>query len=599
MRRFRLAAAAPRLVAAAALLALLAGCETEKSYADKKAKEAAIVRPDPVFVVRHHVGGTHHRSLAVGDVWYATYANSLLVLSASNGLVLSALELMPFGTSGGAVDVVATPSRLDRLFVLLDGTAVVEVSVADPRAPQVVSMRTRRDIGFAPRALGAADGEIFISGEAGVVAWSAVMPRPTAPPSGGRRGTPAEEAPPAASLAGLARERGGLGPVVPSAEGPVVVAGRRVHRLSDGAFVGAATSLAPLPDADAQRLGVPGALLFILQSNNGARVGIMGPDIREVDSAAVAGVARRVRVHGNHLFAMNDEEIAVFPILRAESEGSLFLGEPEFIPVRGARDIAALDDNRFGVVGSFGRSLYRWRPDSSGPGDTFYEARREPSRLTFATTDRRRILAGGAEGSWLYRIGDEVNLVNQPVPQEDGRRRAATGGWGSATVDEGNRAVRIRPRGAMVPPAVQGAAPTPLEVVWRPQVEGIVYGVESFAGRIWIWHEHGIDVLAADATGVRALGHFAVEGPVRYLFPQRVGGAVAYVSEFGGFGVLDFVDREILPSVPGPRLVDHDGDGVADVTLSEAEREGEAGLTGRIPVPVGSDRFGDGPGTGR
>jgi hypothetical protein len=597
MRRFRLASAAPRLVAAAALLAAVAGCETEKSYAEKKAKEAAIVRPDPIFVVRHHVGGTHHRSLAVGDAWYATYANSLLVLSDANGIVLASLELMPYGRSGGAVDIVATPNRLDRLFVLLDGTAVVEVSIADPKAPEVVSTRTRRDIGFAPRAIGAADGEIFISGEGGVVAWSAVLPRPAAPIDA-REGDEADGLPRPA-LAALARERGGLGPVAPGAEGPVVVAGRRVHRLADGAFVGAATMLAPLPDADAQRLGVPGALVFILQSNSGARVGLMGPDIREIDSAAVAGTARRVRVHGNHLFAMNDDEIVVFPILRAESEGTLFLGEPEFIPVRGARDIAQLGDNRFGVVGSFGRALYRWRPDASGPGDTFFEARREPSRLTYATTDRRRILAGGSEGSWLYRIGDEVNLVNQPVPQEDGRKRTATGGWGNANVDEGNRAVRIRPRGAMVPPAVQGAAPTPLEVVWRPQVEGIVYGVESFAGRIWIWHEHGVDVVAADANGVRGIGHFAIEGPVRYLFPQRVGGAVAYVSEYGGFGVLDFVDREILPSVPGPRLVDLDGDGLDDVTLSAAEREGEAGLTGRIPVPVGSDRFGDGPGTGR
>lgn len=575
------------------------GCETERSYAEKQAKEAAKPRPDPVFVVRHHVGGTHHRCLAVGDVWYATFANSLLVLGAQRGVVLASIELQPFGTTGGATELLPVEGS-DRLYVLLEGGAVVELSTADPRAPKVVDARHRREIGFAPRAISYADGRVWISGDGGVVAWSEVPARPDSA-AAPQRGSQVS-APPAARLAEIAAERGPVGPVVASAEGLVAPAGRRVYRIDDGAFVGAASRLDAIPAYDAARIGLPGGLVFSLQGTSGARVGLMGPDVREIDSKAIPGIARRVRIVGDHLVAINDAEFIAFPILRTSEspDGQPFLGDPEFIPIRGARDIAQIGENRFAVVGSFGRSLYRWRADESGPADTFFEARREPSGLLYAATDRRRILAGGPQGSWLYRIGDEVSLVNQPIPQEDGRKRTAAGGWGTATVAPDARSVAIRPRGALAPPAEKNAPPLPLEVTYRPAVDGLVHGVESLGGRLWIWHDNGVDVLRADQSGVTPAGFFAIEGPVRYLFPQRVGGSVAYVSEFGGFGVLDFVDRDVLATVTGRRLTDLDGDGLEDVVLTEAEQaRGRNDDDGRIPVPVGFDRFGDAPTSAR
>ena len=135
----------------AASIASMSGCETEQSYADKKRAEWSVQRPDAVMVIRHHVGGTHHRTLVRGDLWYATYSNTLIVMSASTGTVLASVEIMPFGTCGGIKEVVA-PEGSDQIYLLLDGTAVCEVSLAFPRSPVVTAIRRYTEIGFARRA---------------------------------------------------------------------------------------------------------------------------------------------------------------------------------------------------------------------------------------------------------------------------------------------------------------------------------------------------------------------------------------------------------------------------------------------------------------
>ena len=52
---------------------------------------------------------------------------------------------------------------------------------------------------------------------------------------------------PKAFLAEVARDRGAIGPVVGTTEGVVAISGRRVLKLDDGSFVGAATRLDALP----------------------------------------------------------------------------------------------------------------------------------------------------------------------------------------------------------------------------------------------------------------------------------------------------------------------------------------------------------------
>src|SRR5262245_28234362 len=99
---------APLLVLAPVLsLVALPACETEYTYAQKQAADWAAPRPDPVLVVRHHVGGTHYRAVTVGSLAYVTFGESLIVIATDTGNALHSLELMPFGTSGAATELLA------------------------------------------------------------------------------------------------------------------------------------------------------------------------------------------------------------------------------------------------------------------------------------------------------------------------------------------------------------------------------------------------------------------------------------------------------------------------------------------------------------
>jgi hypothetical protein len=120
-----------------------------------------------------------------------------------------------------------------------------------------------------------------------------------------------------------------------------------------------------------------------------------------------------------------------------------------------------------------------------------------------------------------------------------------------------------------------------------------VHAIESIDNRIWALHDAGIQVFGLDRSGaIDPDGAFFTDGPVRFLFPQRLGGAATFVSEWGGFGVLDFVEREALPDVAGTRLLDLDGDGDDDdLTLTPAQLAGpEVGKAAdRISLPTGNE----------
>jgi hypothetical protein len=585
-----------RIGAWGAVLALAAaGCETEYSYREKqqKEKDRYALRDPAVLVVTHQVGGAHHRGIVIDGVWYVSYGPSVLAVSADTGTVLGAVEARPRGSSGAVRELIAV--RRDgslRLFACLPPTDVVELEVVD-RINLSVAGRTRaKEIGFVPRGVSLVGDEVWINGDRGAVRLDDV-PLPIARPAvddertASSRIEPPLSPRPALREAIVERGAAGCGPVVATASGLASTVGRRVLAIDDGSFLGAATRLEPVDPVEAARAGVPDdSLLFILQGEGASSIGIMGPDVRELASGAISGTVRQVRLLNGRLFAINDTEMLAFPVLKGEG-GAISLGDPTFIRVRGARDIARIGDNLYAVCGSFGRAFYRLEADATGAADEFFRAEREPSGLIHAVTDRRRVLAGGPEGSWLYTIGGEVALVNQPVPIDDARSSSASTGWCDAKVSDDRSSVTLTRKGL----AEEEEAVPPL--AWTPPAGGPVHAIESIDNRIWALHDAGIQVFGLDRSGaIDPDGAFFTDGPVRFLFPQRLGGAATFVSEWGGFGVLDFVEREALPDVAGTRLLDLDGDGDDDdLTLTPAQLAGpEVGKAAdRISLPTGNE----------
>ena len=509
---------AARLLAAAAL-AWCAACTPQYVKEDRTDR-----RPRELQVVQHS-GGTHHVTAVVGPRWVQTFGNELLVIDVTTGRELGRAEGVPFGEGGALTDLVVEG---DHAWAVSDRTALVEFDISENADPRVSATVTAEELGIEPRLVSRAGGETWVSGPGGVVRLS-------------DRKVFLKDKP--------------AGRVVQTPAGPACTSGRRILMLEDERYLGAATQLAELPSG----IGPPGGYVFVLQGTNGASVGMMTGAFAETSHRAVPALVRRVRVLGDRIFAVTDRIIHTWRIQGLE------LVEPEEIPLRGGRDIARIRPNHYAVAGSFGRAMYRHRAEERRDGDTFYNVERSPGLLEVAMTDGRRILAGGREGFWLWRIGGTPEITDKTTDLVSVNDPECAASWGTAKLikekdESGNKvakAVEFRHGGTVER--------------WEPPAGSLVNVIELVDGDVWIGHDLGVDVVRrvdavpadasepaapAPAAGTTAASKadpdaaaarpaspgrldtvrsFRFEGPPLFIYPERIGGGASIVALHGGF----------------------------------------------------------------
>lgn len=486
-------------------------------------------RRERVLHVTKHVGGSHHRTLAAGSHWFQSFSNQVLVLDPADGRTVSEVEPEPWGTGGAVVDLALDGTTL---WAVADRTAVAEVDVSSPITPRLERVRTADDLGIEPRMVSLAGGDVWISGEGGVVRLR-----------DGKRFLTGEP---------VAR-------VVQTPAGPATTVRRRIVMVADGRYLGAATELQALPPG----FGPEGGYLFVLQGAGSAQVGLMTPAFAETASVAIAGFVRRARVLGEHLVIVTPTELEFWRLKGGK------LVDPIHVPLKGARDVDMLRANHFVVAGTFGRAMYRLEREGTEEGDHFYNVQREPGLLELAVTDRRRILAGGREGFWLWRIGGDVELTDKTTNITSITPKRVDTAWGSAAlVFDGKdsdvaRSVELSHDGTVT--------------LYSPEGSPKITCLALADGDVWLGHEWGVDVLrrvpfsvgaagtpgagaggagtAGGAPGstrgaattpartgagssIAAISRFRFEGPVLFIFPEGLGGGASVVSLHGGFALF-------------------------------------------------------------
>lgn len=498
-------AAAPWWVRVAAIspLLALAGCFTPPTPRDYAPP------PPPAARLLDLCGGTHWVSLAAGERWYCGFGSAIVVVEPKQGRAMRTVELREPGDGGSVCDLI---QRSDgTLVAVLEDTSVVELELDERGIPEVVLETDSAALGIAPRSVREIDGVVYASGRGGVVALS--------DPGRVMLTREFDEADVAA-----------VGPVVETVEGPAAPVGRRLYRLEGGKYLGAATAVVELPAGT----GPDGGLAYVLQGATAAEVGLLGPDLRATAMRPVPGIVRRIRVFDGRLWVVDDEAIVAYPI-----EGDQ-LGTQSIIRVIGALDVAPLRENVIAVCGHFGRAFHRLEASAEGPGDTFFAVTREPGDLRNATHDGRLVVASGPGGLWRYDPARGAELVEIAEPTWMTPKVEATAIWGTATIDPDGSGVTID----------QGLL-GPFE--WRAPDGVTVQTILAVGNSLWIGHDRGIELLQykplapesdakdekEDPPGFRVIGGVRVDGPVRFLFPQRVGTSVNFVSDFGGFGVME------------------------------------------------------------
>ena len=431
------------------------------------------------LLVTAHAGGTHYRTRDMGDYWYQTWARTLLVVKPATGEVMRSIELAPVGASGPASDMTLVG---DRLFIVLERTEVVVLSVADPGRPRIEYRVGHAELGVEPTTLSVVNGQLYVSGGGGVIRWSDRT----------------------RWLLGME-----CGTVVESGVGLVACTGRRVHRLDDTRFVGSASALYPMPEG----MGPAGRFAFVRVGSGTASVGLMTGRLREVNmklsTVDVEGVVRCVRVFDDRLWVVTDSRIAAYPI-----SGDRLL-EPVVYPIAGARDLCFVEGGAVVVVGTFGRAVVRL--DRDGGVQTVHE-HREPAGLLRARCDGRFVQAGGPGGWWQYEPSGRLSrMAGDPGDAAAPPAVVAATLAGDASVGADGVSV-ILPDGA----------------VYTEPGSPVVSCIVAVDGYLWIGHDRGITVL--DGQG-GVIDRLRLAGPVRYVFPMALGGAV-WVSEAGGFGTV-------------------------------------------------------------
>lgn len=540
-------------VAAGALVA--SGCSSAPAGTPVVDEEEAKLPPKPrTFRVTSAFGGVHRRAEVVGQHWFQALENRILVLDARSGTLLSDLELSERGTTGPVSDF-AIDGGLLRAVLETDG--VVEVDYANVRAPAVKRRWGRDELGIAPRRIAMlADGP-YVSGDGGAIRLAEATPKGE---SRDEKGRPVPPTPPKRFLEGR-----DVAEVVDADGGPAACVGRRILRLSDGTYLGAASHLIEVPEQWGGGYG------FILQASEGAEVGLMGRDFRERSSSALRGTVHAIRLLDDRFAAVNDWEIATWKLEKvagsdvtlgaAGAQGDQYLlGALISVPVKGARDCAKVQRNRFAVAGSFGRALYRYLPEGDQPGDTFYWSERLPGRLEVCVSDRRRVLASGREGTWLYLIGERAELTDRPIASPDRPVLAVEAAWGLANCDETRSEVQFRIGDRLE--------------TFRPSRGGQVSTIALADARVWIGSDGAVDVIGFDPVAGRTVleASIRISGPAFALYPNRVGGGVTAVALESGFVVIGPVDADAAPVATSgaiyggePRApLDLDGDGKPD-----------------------------------
>ena len=498
-----------RALAALAFVAC-AGCDTTYVPVDRTDR-----RPRELQVTDLE-GGTHWRTLVIDGRWYQGLGPELLSVSPRDATqVLDRVRPLPLGMSGALVDMVDYEGDI---VAVLDRTAVVRIDRSSERKHVVTELMLERDLGLRPEELSVSDGGLFVSGLGGIVRLDTGERIVAAPQRYGR--------------------------VVRTAQGLVATRGKDVVRLNDGAVVGLATDLQPMPEGT----GPAGSLAFALQQPNVARVGIKDANLNELAAVAVPGEVRRVRVLDGRLWAIGPAAIETWTIDR-DSAGAVSLGDHRTIAVRGALDVDIVAPNSYAVAGTFGRSLYRLSADDRGASDQFYSAVREPGRLDTAYGDQRRIMAGSDEGMWVYTMGAECELTPRELRVVSVPKAEVTGPFGTSrfegadgdplTVDQEHRVIVNAPSG-------------PDRELGVPQ-GSLARTLESVDGDLWIGHDDGIDVWRPGTDGLRRVARIRIQGPVTHIFPRRAGNSAGFVSLFGGMGVAEWrpVDAATtLPALP-------------------------------------------------
>jgi hypothetical protein len=441
--------------------------------------------------VTQHVGGKPGCLVAARNSWFQAIGSRIDVIDPANGATLASISLGDARSGAAIVDMAFANHAL---FAVLDEQAVVEVDISDPLQPRLSRRVDAEQIGIKPRFVSVVGSDVYVSGDGGVVRWR--------------------------DRQRLLADHGQVG-LIASTDGRLVACvGRRVLDVSSGEYLGAASDLQRWPSPYHE------LLVFTLRGERATTVGLMSPDIREIDRVTITDPVGRVRVFAERIWVLTDKHVTGYAF-----DGGR-MGERVRIEVQQPIDVAPIDSNTIALSSLPGPAALWIENHLDGPRWRQKWRRDLATGLTDAWSDGRRIIVRNREHLWAFSP-DSGTLdpmgplqVKWPEPQ-----RLAAGVWGKAQINADGTSVAVTS-----PPGTQTTiASTP---------DAMIECVASVAGDLWVGTTRGISVYqmtsSPDESNEPILRQeLHIDGQVFAIIPLLGRPGAAYVTRYGGVGVVE------------------------------------------------------------
>jgi hypothetical protein len=437
------------------------------------------------LAVRHSAGGQAGALVVGTDYWYQAVGEQLFVLEKYGGTRVSLVSLEN-PACGICTDLLIDGNKL---YTLLDGNAVIELDISNPKSPMFVARITSDTLGIRPRHFAMMSGSPVVFGDGGAVRLSD-----------------------GSSVVSCEGEVTGISNTM--SNGIVYAKNRRLYSSNANTFLGSATEIFALSEEANAPIGT---LVFVRSIEGKTEVGLMSSELKEIGAlckVTIDGNYQDILVHGSRVYVVTDKGVNVLGV--SPKEMRLL----QNFPIEAVRSIGIVASNYFALCGDFGYGLFRIDADRGGAGQTLFRVVPANGSMQAGIFDARGVQVSTTSGSMYYAFGKGLTVSGALSGEAPQQKSAVV--LGAEAVIEKDGSVTMHTSDA----EMQLNLPSPAN------------SVIAVSGDFWFGTQDGIHVVGQRADGPQLLG-IQLAGPIVQLIPL-LDGSVGFVSGAGVVGVVAY-----------------------------------------------------------
>ncbi len=439
--------------------------------------------------VRHASGGRPTSLEVLGDYWYQSLGDKLVVNKKFGDGEVSSQMLTSFPAEGICTDLLIDGSRL---YALIDCHQVVVLSLARPDEPVVVERLSLEQLGIKPRALGFVGEWPVVMGYGGVIRLS-------------DRKLLIETESDVASCV-MSMNRGML-----FTQNGLLFDAKATEKINSVDKIFAINE-----NANANI----GSLIALREKTGSTELELLNRDLSPVNNnlgkTILQGQQQSLTMYGSRVIVSTTECLYVVGIAPDELRVLKKIALPNLL------DVEVLSSNYLAVCGDFGHGVLRLEDDRGGKGGKLLRVVPAFTQLEAGKYDHRGIQVPSGKASVYYSFDQEYSVSKSATVSVDAPQKAVVLGLSAEVNLDGDVIVHNSVGDSSI-------------LILKSKATTIIPN----AGNFWVGTQDGIFVFGRNENGdCEEIGSIHLAGPIIQLVPL-FDGSVAFVSKHGVIGIVE------------------------------------------------------------